>query len=384
MQPGFNHNIRYRNRLFHVQTEDNGLSQPVLVTQVFISGQIVAVERNSYQELLEIDQDNTGRDESIRALMQLQHKRLLKNLVTHLYDQRINEIVPEFQNKDVPPEAAAAEAEDDATESPTIDVPGDELGAGISLQDASDEDLLRILDDEMRKQMPWSPTNPTGVLPEILSDLPLADMDPSGAIARPAADLRPSDELAAPRVEAIRTPSNRPTHTLTSTAIPSRPTVQRGRTTRRRPPAADTLVDFGLPAALRERLVEARAEQQRSHFVPQVPTRESRPALDKETKIDMTLRRRASSSRFQQQAEKKEAASRRAPPNDATLIDMDADQIKRLVEERKNSLRRSEAHAWSDEVTSRRPSTAGDKQPSILVVEPSLDDVILSYLTDED
>src|SRR5689334_11127551 len=52
MLPGYNHNIRYKDKVFHVQTEDNGLDAPNLVTQVFLGGQIVAIERASYGDIL--------------------------------------------------------------------------------------------------------------------------------------------------------------------------------------------------------------------------------------------------------------------------------------------------------------------------------------------
>lgn len=89
MLPGFNHNIRYRDKVFHVQTEDNGLKAPDLVTQVFLGGQIVAIERSNYGGLLMEGMEERERDQRIARLMQDQHKRLLKNLVSGQYDAKI-------------------------------------------------------------------------------------------------------------------------------------------------------------------------------------------------------------------------------------------------------------------------------------------------------
>jgi hypothetical protein len=89
MLPGYNHNIRYREKVFHVQTEDNGLNDPDLVTQVFLGGQIVAIERSSYTEVLFENLEEKVRSEKIKALMQDQHKRLLKALVHGEYDAKI-------------------------------------------------------------------------------------------------------------------------------------------------------------------------------------------------------------------------------------------------------------------------------------------------------
>ncbi|MCK6547656.1 hypothetical protein L6R52_17530, partial [Myxococcota bacterium] len=89
MLVGYNHNIRYRDKVFHVQTEDNGLGTPDLVTQVFLGGTIIGIERTSYADLLGQGLEERARDEAIKARMQEQHKRLLKNLVTGQYDGRI-------------------------------------------------------------------------------------------------------------------------------------------------------------------------------------------------------------------------------------------------------------------------------------------------------
>src|SRR5687768_13679690 len=89
MLPGFNHNIRYKDRVFHVQTEDTGLVQQFLVTQVFIGGHLVAIEKTSYSDVISLQLDNEKRNDQIRSRMQDQHKRLLKNLVKHAYDDRI-------------------------------------------------------------------------------------------------------------------------------------------------------------------------------------------------------------------------------------------------------------------------------------------------------
>src|SRR5262249_32765713 len=89
MLPGFNHNIRYKDKVSHVQTEDNGIDDPDVVTQVFLGGQIVAIERTSYGEILVEGLDEKSRDSQIRSRMQDQHKRLLKNLVLGTYDAKI-------------------------------------------------------------------------------------------------------------------------------------------------------------------------------------------------------------------------------------------------------------------------------------------------------
>ena len=77
IQAGFNHNIRYKNVLFHVQTEDYGRQKHVVVTQLFCQGTIVSKTQTDYQEFLDLD----AIAEQIDDLMKVQHTKMLKDLV---------------------------------------------------------------------------------------------------------------------------------------------------------------------------------------------------------------------------------------------------------------------------------------------------------------
>ena len=77
IQAGFNHNIRYKNVLFHVQTEDYGRQKHVVVTQLFYQGTIVAKNQTDYQEFLDLDDISDQIDE----MMKVQHIKMLKDLV---------------------------------------------------------------------------------------------------------------------------------------------------------------------------------------------------------------------------------------------------------------------------------------------------------------
>lgn len=87
MIPGLNHNIRYRDRVFHVQTEDSGLIRRQLTTHVFLEGSVIAHERTTYAEALASLADETLRNAEIRKLMQGQHRTLLRRLVDGAYDE---------------------------------------------------------------------------------------------------------------------------------------------------------------------------------------------------------------------------------------------------------------------------------------------------------
>jgi len=79
---GYNHNVRYRGLVFHVQTEDSGVSTPHLFTHLFHHGVIVSTRK--------LDYDAGSAEESIRSLMQAQHKAVLKDLRRGHFDDKID------------------------------------------------------------------------------------------------------------------------------------------------------------------------------------------------------------------------------------------------------------------------------------------------------
>ncbi|HVP62518.1 MAG TPA: hypothetical protein VMT11_18315 [Myxococcaceae bacterium] len=79
---GFNHNITHAGRVFHVQTEDSGMNNPNIITHLFVGGNILASKKTSYAELLKAE----NLQELVRQLMEDQHKQMLRNVVSGVYD----------------------------------------------------------------------------------------------------------------------------------------------------------------------------------------------------------------------------------------------------------------------------------------------------------
>jgi hypothetical protein len=86
MVQGFNHNIRYGGRLFHVQTEDSGLQNPHIVTHLYHGGIIVASRKTSYANILTSDRRNAA----IREIMKEQHRQMLLDLRDGRLDQTLS------------------------------------------------------------------------------------------------------------------------------------------------------------------------------------------------------------------------------------------------------------------------------------------------------
>jgi hypothetical protein len=80
---GYNHNVKYRGIVFHVQTEDSGLGSPHLFTHLFHEGVIVSTRKLVY--------DPGANEEAIKALMQAQHKAVMKDLMKGTFDEKIDQ-----------------------------------------------------------------------------------------------------------------------------------------------------------------------------------------------------------------------------------------------------------------------------------------------------
>ena len=85
MMPGYNTDLAYRGLTFHVQTEDNGVGNPAVVSLLYHKGAILASRRTSYRELL----GRADCGEQLREIMKAQHTDLMRALLAGTYDDKI-------------------------------------------------------------------------------------------------------------------------------------------------------------------------------------------------------------------------------------------------------------------------------------------------------
>ncbi len=79
---GFNHNIKHKAKVYHVQTEDSGAANPHIITHLFVGGNILASKKTGYADIVK-----TGNlAELVREMMEEQHKEMLRNLINGVYD----------------------------------------------------------------------------------------------------------------------------------------------------------------------------------------------------------------------------------------------------------------------------------------------------------
>ncbi|ACM19726.1 hypothetical protein Geob_1366 [Geotalea daltonii FRC-32] len=85
MVGGFNHNIKYKGEIFHVQTEDSGIANPHIITLLYRGGTILASIKTSYADIIKVD----NLEQVVEDLMKEQHKDMMRRLKSAEFDQRI-------------------------------------------------------------------------------------------------------------------------------------------------------------------------------------------------------------------------------------------------------------------------------------------------------
>jgi len=80
---GYNTDVRHGNRVFHVQTEDKGMSNPKIETLIYVGGEILDSYRSGYDDLLA---GPPVPDSTIQARMDDQHKAVIRDIKNGKYD----------------------------------------------------------------------------------------------------------------------------------------------------------------------------------------------------------------------------------------------------------------------------------------------------------
>jgi hypothetical protein len=174
MLSGFNTNVRHRSTLFHVQSEDSGRAHPHVITHLYYRGTILASEKTSYADQV----DATDLPSVVKALMERQHKAVLRRLVSGGFDHLIRERLgtealgepgpPDLTHSDAdssgasrpaagetaPEPLAAASATPDPQMEPTLRDPRSDrsFGAGVVSERPLDEVILDYLVESARQR----------------------------------------------------------------------------------------------------------------------------------------------------------------------------------------------------------------------------------------
>jgi hypothetical protein len=128
---GYNHNIKYQKQLFHVQTEDSGVDNPHIFTHLFLNGMVVASLRFDYHHL---EFEPEEEEASVRALMQEQHKKMLR----HLWRGELDEPIATLTNE------SGTSKQQDAMAACSIKISAEWSSLGEALGQASEREKRSI------------------------------------------------------------------------------------------------------------------------------------------------------------------------------------------------------------------------------------------------
>lgn len=117
MLVGYNTNISYKGDVYHVQTEDSGQTNPLIVTLLYHKGAILASRKTGYAQI--ISDPDFG--EKVRRIMLIQHKGMIKELLSGKYTgerraEEEREAADEEKKDDLIPESSAVISDKEVAE----------------------------------------------------------------------------------------------------------------------------------------------------------------------------------------------------------------------------------------------------------------------------
>jgi len=97
---GFNTDVKHAERVYHVQTEDRGLSNPVVESLVYVGGEILMSKKSPYKDLVSGDRVD---EKALREMMDLQHRRVIEAIRRGRLDKgKIGEAPPDWADDTLP------------------------------------------------------------------------------------------------------------------------------------------------------------------------------------------------------------------------------------------------------------------------------------------
>lgn len=83
MITGFNTDVPYEGRVFHVQTEDRGKSNPIVESLVYTGGEIVTSRKSTYEDLLKSGEYTEA---EIQRRIENQHQAVIREILSGRFD----------------------------------------------------------------------------------------------------------------------------------------------------------------------------------------------------------------------------------------------------------------------------------------------------------
>jgi hypothetical protein len=136
---GFNTDVKHKNRVFHIQTEDKGEGNPCVESLVYVGGEILATKRTSYAEVIEAGRD----DHAVQDLMEQQHRTMIAAIQRGRFDGPNGGIqIPEGMSP-----SGSAEAEEGAGKADKVEKNDSTAPPGTPSPVAADRSLDQMILD---------------------------------------------------------------------------------------------------------------------------------------------------------------------------------------------------------------------------------------------
>ncbi len=82
MITGFNTDVKYKGTVFHVQTEDKGVENPIIESLIYKGGEILGSRRHQYSDIIENGYD----EKTVVKLMEDQHQTMIEEVRQGRFD----------------------------------------------------------------------------------------------------------------------------------------------------------------------------------------------------------------------------------------------------------------------------------------------------------
>lgn len=222
---GYNNNVRHKNRVFHIQTEDSGVKRPHIITHLFMDGgRILKSVKTSYAE--HIGKDKLG--DVVRQLMKDQHKSMFRALRDGEFDAIVDEAIANPGKKSQPAMLAPK-----IVARPAVSSDGVESGP-VTLRDLPpDEERPLTLDLDALAAEQSGQFKPQADLPPPAKNVLSAKAEPGTGRYRTVEEReRPaSSRTKSPSPASARGKSERPPRSAAKSERPPRSKSDRPRTT---------------------------------------------------------------------------------------------------------------------------------------------------------
>lgn len=90
---GFNNDIEFNGKMFHIQTEDHGIKDGHITTILFYSGQILDSKKIGYHEDIEGITEEEEKKKAIKKRMVTLHREFYKKLFDGTYEEQVEHLL---------------------------------------------------------------------------------------------------------------------------------------------------------------------------------------------------------------------------------------------------------------------------------------------------